>query len=742
MIAVEVIDGPRVEVIRESGRVEVFESPKTVEVGMAGPRVSDNDYGDVRVSTGVWHFERTNGCPGNGTSNDAPYWNDMLAAGKTVVLSDRKSYLWQSPVIPTVAGTGIIAPMGASVVMDMDAFTNSDFSNTRSVSNTGGSAYAVGLKASGLDGFFLKGGDGLLKIRPNRFQDAVYLRAVYIDGGKDVEVERLDIAGFSRMAGLIGFRDSAGIKVRWNYLHDCYTLSIYEADGSTLTRAARVQVTAIDGDDTVLAGGTADFDISHNYIWNLCNGPAILAQFGNVQNDGINIKGIEGKSRKGRIFGNTIRNVAEAIDYFGSDTLIACNNLQELFAVAIKLFHSASNNHVEGNIINDVGLAGIYSGGSNSSALNSKNNFISRSNKIGTVNSKRDWYMDYRDTGSTKFFDSLGGTHTFWNDVYNIENGGTITAGVRLDVLTQLITTISKVNSTTVRVTYTGSDAYTVGETYGIANVAGMTQINGGAYLCVAIDTTANTIDLTTPDNSAWGSYTSGGRIAARSQCEAMTIEGMDMNLGGNADRGIFVEGNGGGFVNYVNGKPRVTGLKSGGRRIQDSANYLDLRGFDADRLTQLVNSPALTADTSAQNIFTSGTGYNAETGEFVKIRIEVNLSGLSSTSSTFSISFAQGAGFATFVAGAISLIAEGNKASGVGIAYSTDIRSVSAQVVVSASTSGTGKLIVTGTMLVNSGGLITPQITQSVGASATVLAGSFFEATRITYQAATGAMS
>jgi hypothetical protein len=330
-----------------------------LKVGSGIFGVSDGDKGDIAVSTGVWHFLRTNGAPHDGSTDDAPYLNDQLDLGKTVILNDRKPVLLKSPVIFTVDDTGIIAPMGANVTVSMaaGAFDNTVLADRFSITTTG-AKYACPLYASGVDGIRIEG----LTIRPSVWTDCRYITPIALFDCDDAEIVKSKIGGFSR-SSLIFFRDSQRLKIKGNTLFDTYTLSPFEADGTTAITGSSVQVTGIEGDDGSVTG-SKHFEIDGNRIRNLTNGALIIAALGNVQSDGINVKGTDGKSGYGSICENHITNVAEGIDYFGWHTLIAKNVINEAFGVGIKLFHSASFNEATENVINEVGLAGIYTGGS------------------------------------------------------------------------------------------------------------------------------------------------------------------------------------------------------------------------------------------------------------------------------------------------------------------------------------------------------------------------------------------
>ncbi len=330
-----------------------------VSLPFTSAAVQDGDKGDIDVASGVWHFGRTNGSPGNGIADDAPFWNDALAAGRTVVLSDRKSYLLKSPVIFSLDGTGIVAPMGARVKMSTaaGAFDNNVFADRYSISNTGGFKYAVAIHADGVDGVVLEG----FGIAPDQWPETGgaerYLKAISLKNCDEARITGVEASLFSRSRGIISVNDCDRIVIDRPYIHHCWS-------NLTIGSASSLQVTAIDVDDD------ADFGSRYGKITggrfeHLTVGEAARQALG-YQTDAINFEGTGTKPTLGWVVAqNHFYNLGEAVDCFGSENLITGNAMSFCFATGVKLIHGARNNRVEGNVFTATGLSAIAVNGSN-----------------------------------------------------------------------------------------------------------------------------------------------------------------------------------------------------------------------------------------------------------------------------------------------------------------------------------------------------------------------------------------
>ncbi len=374
--------------------------------------VTNGDRGDIAVSSGVWHYMRTNGSPGDGVSDDAPYWNTMLAAGKTVVLSDRKSYIIRTPVIPTVAGTGIIAPHGATVKMATaaGAFDNTVYADRYSATTAGGKKYAVGISASNLQGLVFKG----FKIQPDTWIDDRYLKAFSFLECDYLDLTDIEASLFSRSQGVITLNDCDWANILRADIHDCYSSSTSISSGTS----ASAQITAIEIDGDAVAGSKYGRILDFR-IRDLTRSEAGIIAFG-CQIDGINAQG-PGQSTKPTlgwiIKGGQTYNLGEAVDWFGRGSEIVANSFVRSFDYGVKLAHSATDNLVEANQIAESGLAAVVIGPSYSVTGPASGNMII-ANKVRGVNPSIDWVHA---GGGFSWQRSLHGGQTYWDSL----GGGT-----------------------------------------------------------------------------------------------------------------------------------------------------------------------------------------------------------------------------------------------------------------------------------------------------------------------------
>jgi len=373
-------------------RLLINESEDPATITVFGPDVQEDGLA-LQHYGGITHFIRTVGSPGDGIRSDAPWWNDMLAAGKSVIVADasRKRYLIDQPVLITVDGTGIICPSGkADIRMSTAAghFDNNVYVNRYSISDVG-AKFAVGFHALGRAGAFLEN----LKIRPDAWTDLRYLKPVLFDGCASPKAMGLDVSLFSRTRGLITIRDCTDIEVVWNHLHTCWS-------NSTSGTGSELQITGIEVDDNRTTG-TRRGRIAHNDIHDLTIGYAAVVALG-YQSDGINLNGRAPKttapeleadtsSQDIEIVSNTIVNTGDAIDVFGTKNLIARNMIRRAFNTGIKLAHGASYNVVDQNVITDVGLCGVLTGGGTAAPRSNVMNNVISGNTIRNIDITGDW---------------------------------------------------------------------------------------------------------------------------------------------------------------------------------------------------------------------------------------------------------------------------------------------------------------------------------------------------------------
>ena len=377
-----------------------------------GPPSAPGNKGDIWISPdGVWHFTRTNGSPADGINDDAPYWNDLLAAGKSVVLDDQRQYLLKSRVQITVDDTGIEGN-GALVKMSTAAgdFDNTSFS---AVNRYGGKAVAIDCTGSGdgarRAGCFVRG----VRLTPTLRVEGQYLKPINHKFTTEFEVSDCELWNFARMRGHITGNNVNGSRLLNNYVHDSYT-------NSTLGTETEAQVTGFefDGDSVRLVDiwgepfASRDCLISGNRIINMTLSAAALAALKH-QSDGINLQGFTAKDATSKptrgftISNNLIRNCGEGIDCFGSFNLIEANTI-EWAVFAVKTPYGASHNIIQGNSLRFIAEGGWYAGGAPSGVFADLDGNI-----LAAMKPKADWWnadgtkmYDYVASGSVPYKNS------------------------------------------------------------------------------------------------------------------------------------------------------------------------------------------------------------------------------------------------------------------------------------------------------------------------------------------------
>lgn len=341
--------------------------------GLQGPRglqgepglgLSDGDKGDILIASGVMHFMRTNGSPADGVHLDDPWWNEALAAGKSIILSDRKPYLIGSAVKPLVAGTGIICNGTNQALITMSPAAG-HFDSTSPLAADRYNDNAYGFIADGVDGVFFRG----LKVRyPDWTQNGTdfgetrprYVKAMAIRNCRDFRLDALDLSmGYSRGAVLyIGA--SSGI-VTVPFIHDTQTDSVL--DDSIYFQVTAIQ---IDGDDE---NNSDDILILEPTIRDILNGSNAVAAINGMQADGINIA--DWYTKNVRVHGGSIKRTAEAIDNFSSDSEFIGIHIEDVYTAGIKMVHGASRIKIQDCKVTRAGLYGIIMGGSHSAPWDS-----------------------------------------------------------------------------------------------------------------------------------------------------------------------------------------------------------------------------------------------------------------------------------------------------------------------------------------------------------------------------------
>ena len=177
------------------------------------------------------------------------------------------------------------------------------------------------------------------------------LRAIRIANASNVDISGVEIYGLPIGRG-IAANTVNDMRITNNYIHDFYDNSVW---------GAAPQSTAIETDDDRINGVSSQgVVVSGNNIERIQLGAVPTATYG-TQTDGINVQ----ISERVVVSNNTIVDVGDGIDFWGSHGLIANNTLYDTKTAGIKLIHSASYNTVVSNVIRDAGLWGVVIGGNN-----------------------------------------------------------------------------------------------------------------------------------------------------------------------------------------------------------------------------------------------------------------------------------------------------------------------------------------------------------------------------------------
>jgi hypothetical protein len=179
-----------------------------------------------------------------------------------------------------------------------------------------------------------------------------------ISNSLNIEVSGLEMLGFPRTLGIFRIKSSQNVKLFDNLVH-----------GSFTTLATR-QVTGIEVDnDLINSVFSKNVEISGNLIFGIMLSRDVFAdpyfRSSNGQDpkalgyetDGINISGKNPNPIS--ILNNSIMDVGEGIDIFGSNSTIQGNHIERAFGFGIKVIHAAQNNLFSGNKIFATGFASI-----------------------------------------------------------------------------------------------------------------------------------------------------------------------------------------------------------------------------------------------------------------------------------------------------------------------------------------------------------------------------------------------
>lgn len=343
------------------------------------------------------------GAVGDGTADDKFSISKALGFGD-VKLQPKSRYRITSR-IDMPSGRTIKGDRTSVIEMD-----GSQFTGTSQYSSTALGFLFNSLSTSGgLQGF---------QIKLTNQNNELIAGAVAVRSCSNIKLTDLEISGF-RKSKVIAIDSSTNCQIDGNTIRDCLL-------ASTTTG----QLTGIDVDNNrVSSVASSRLSICENTILNLTCSTGFNASFG-YQTDGINIS--HASSSKHTINRNTMSNVGEGVDCFGSSCSISDNVVHDAYAFGIKLIHGASRNTVTENKIYNAGLAGIVVTGSGTALTNTEFNDVSN-NYISGVNKAGNWSSSV--TSGIRVDNDNGARYANKNTIKNniITDGSAMKYGLLLD---------------------------------------------------------------------------------------------------------------------------------------------------------------------------------------------------------------------------------------------------------------------------------------------------------------------
>lgn len=305
------------------------------------------------------------GVPEDGTDVTA-ILNAALALGVNIRLTRGITYRVTSSLLFSADGGGLVSDGTARIYASAAAFNNSTLSNkyasnscVLNMSGQTSSPYTARQNVT-LRGIIIES-----EVSDGRMVDAIVGRN--IDG---LVIEDCEIFGFPVGCGMRLSSVTGDSRIERNYIHDATTSAVW---------GTQPQITGIEIDnDIVNSVPSANVSIRFNRIEDLTLSGAALTTW-SMQTDGINIASPASYGHD--ISHNTITNVGEGIDNFGSHCNIANNNISDGYLFGVKLIHGASDNVVAGNAIGDSGIAGIVI--SSSATGSCARNLVSGNSVVG-----------------------------------------------------------------------------------------------------------------------------------------------------------------------------------------------------------------------------------------------------------------------------------------------------------------------------------------------------------------------
>lgn len=334
---------------------------------------------------------------GDGAADDTAALQAALDRGGVLALEPGKTYRISRTLKITKPDSGITGD-GTPLILMSSA--KGAFDNAAPGGRYG--EHAVGILAAGVSGVRI---EGLRIMYEGRVEDR-YTKAIALRRVTGFRILKNEIWNFSKAEGIIYIGASSGGEIRRNIIRDSFTNS-----------RTRGQITGIlfDDDDA----GSSGIVVGGNTIARLKVGAAFRSAF-DVQTDGINITT---RSRNIEVRRNTISEVGEGVDSFGTGIRIVNNRISDCDHFGIKLIHGASDSEVRGNVIDRSGLGGIVLAGSQVVTQDTAGNTIA-GNRVTGVNVDR--RNDERTTFGIGFMGKPGWTQVRGNRIRNntVDLGG------------------------------------------------------------------------------------------------------------------------------------------------------------------------------------------------------------------------------------------------------------------------------------------------------------------------------
>lgn len=199
------------------------------------------------------------------------------------------------------------------------------------------------------------------------------LHAVIFTNIQNATVRNMTINGFSNAKGIVRLDTTFNSRIEGNVIGGGTTRGNQQLTGIAIDEMAVRNAR----DEKVWSNGVT---VRNNYIQDLLPDAEMKARR-QAETDGINVGGIG--TTNVVIEGNTIRDVGEGIDTFGSSGRITNNVIHNSFLAGIKLIHGAADNQVSNNLIDSAGMFGIVLGESHEVETDASGNRVIGNTIIG-----------------------------------------------------------------------------------------------------------------------------------------------------------------------------------------------------------------------------------------------------------------------------------------------------------------------------------------------------------------------